>query len=104
LHTQWYDRRTTSEVYSIAVSGTNLFAGTLNGVFLSNHNGSSWIAVKFGLTNTAINALAVSGTNLFAGTFDGGVWRRPLSEMTAVKLNESEIPTPSLFRGIIQIH
>ena len=28
-----------------------------------------------------VYALAVSGTNLFAGTSQGGVWRRPLSEM-----------------------
>jgi hypothetical protein len=61
-------------VYSFAVSGTNLFAGTFGGVFLSTNNGTSWTAVNNGLTNTWVNALAVSGTNLFAGTNGGGVF------------------------------
>jgi hypothetical protein len=68
-------------VLSFAVSpngagGTNLFAGTSVGVFLSTNNGTSWTAVNTGLTNTYVNALAVSpngagGTNLFAGTLGG---------------------------------
>ena len=82
---------TNSNVRALAVSGTNLFAGTDGGgVFLSTNNGTSWTAFNIGLTNTVVNALAVSGTNLFAGTNDG-VWRRPLSEMIA-----STIPTDSL--------
>lgn len=56
-------------VYSLAVSGTNLFAGTYGGgVFLSTNNGTSWTEVNSGLTNTYVWSLAVSGTNLFAGT------------------------------------
>ena len=59
-------------VWSLAVSGTNLFAGTGGaGVYLSTNNGASWTAVNAGLTNTSVRSLAVSGTNLFAGTFDG---------------------------------
>ena len=72
---------TNTFVSSLAVSGTNLFAGTGadfggpggDGVFLSTNNGTSWTAVNTGLTNTVVLALAVSGTNLFAGT-DGGVF------------------------------
>jgi hypothetical protein len=58
---------------ALAVSGTNLFAGTNSGtgVFLSTNNGTSWTAVNTGLTNTTVNALAISGTNLFAGTLGG---------------------------------
>jgi len=67
-------------VYSLAVLGTNLFAGTYGGVSLSTDNGASWSAVSNGLTNPYINALVTCGTNLFAGT-DAGVWKRPLSEM-----------------------
>jgi photosystem II stability/assembly factor-like uncharacterized protein len=58
-------------VNCFAVSGTNLFAGTRGGVFLSTNNGTSWTAVNTGLTNTDVTSLAVSGTNLFAGTFGG---------------------------------
>lgn len=52
-----------------AVSGTNLFAGTGGGVFLSTNNGTSW--TQTGLTQAEVLALAVSGTNLFAGTSTG---------------------------------
>jgi hypothetical protein len=76
----------------LAVSGTNLFAGIIGGVFLSTNNGTSWTAVNTGLTNLSVTALAVSGTNLFAGTYGGSVWRRPLSEMTAVENLPNEVP------------
>ena len=61
-------------VECLAASGTNLFAGTYVGVFLSTNNGTSWTEVNSGLTNTNVRSLAVSGTNLFAGTHGGGVF------------------------------
>jgi hypothetical protein len=83
---------TNTTVYALAVSGTNLFAGTYgDGVFLSSNNGSSWTAASAGLTNNIVYSLAVSGTNLFAGT-NGGVWRRPLSEMVSVRFSSNELP------------
>jgi hypothetical protein len=51
--------------------GTNLFAGTNKGVFLSTNNGTSWTSASTGLTNTLIQALVVLDTNLFAGNRDG---------------------------------
>jgi hypothetical protein len=61
-------------IQSLAVSGTNLFAGTWgSGVFRSTNNGTSWTAT--GLTNTNVAALVFSGTSLFAGTNGGGVFR-----------------------------
>jgi hypothetical protein len=82
------------DVWSLAISGTNLFAGTNFGVFLSTNNGNSWTAVNTGLTNTNVASFAVSGTNLFAGTSNAGVWRRPLSEMvTGVEDNLNNLPT-----------
>jgi hypothetical protein len=76
-------------VYSFAVRGPNIFAGTTDaGVFLSTNNGTSWTAVNTGLTTTLVYALVVSDTNLFAGT-NCGAWRRPLSDMlTEVKSGE----------------
>jgi len=69
-------------VSTLAVSGTNLFAGTGGfaeanggGVFLSTDDGVNWTAVNTGLTNLCVRVLAVSGTNLFAGTNGGGVFR-----------------------------
>ena len=62
-----------SPVYSFAISGTNIFAGTYDGVFLSVNNGTSWTAINNGLTNHFVLSLAISGTNIFAGT-NGGVF------------------------------
>ncbi|HMV46787.1 MAG TPA: hypothetical protein PLD20_16900 [Blastocatellia bacterium] len=65
----------TSSVFSMAVSGKNLFAGTGGGgVFLSIDDGRNWAAVNQGLTNLFIQSLVVSGNNLFAGTIGGGVF------------------------------
>jgi len=62
-------------------------------VFLSANNGTTWSEVDSGLTNRNVIALTVSGTNLFAGISGGGVWRRPLSEMTtAVPLGSNKLP------------
>lgn len=60
---------------------------------MSTNNSTSWTVVNNGLTNNNVTSLVVSGTNLFAGT-DGGVWRRPLSEMiTGVEHQQSNLPT-----------
>ncbi|MCL4512385.1 MAG: T9SS type A sorting domain-containing protein [Bacteroidetes bacterium] len=95
LSAQWVQTNGPSYVRSFAVSGTNLFAGTVGGgVFLSTNNGTSWTAVNTGLTNISVWSLAVSGTNLFDGTYRGGLWRRPLSEMiTAVENPSTDLPT-----------
>jgi ligand-binding sensor domain-containing protein len=58
----------------LAVSGSNLFAGTGSGVFLSTNNGANWTPVNNGLTDTPVQCLAASGGNLFAGTDNGGVF------------------------------
>jgi len=75
VHAQWEQVNnglTNPNVYSMAVSGTMLFAGTMGGgVFRSTDNGDSWIAVNTGLSNLLIQSLAVSGVNLFAGTYAG---------------------------------
>jgi len=80
-------------VWCFAVNGSNLFAGTGDGVFRSTNNGTSWIAVNTGLTNTRLFSLAANGSNLVAGTDGRGVWRRPLSEVvTAVEDDFSQAP------------
>jgi photosystem II stability/assembly factor-like uncharacterized protein len=72
---------TNSEVLSLVVSDTNIFAGTNGkGVFLSTNNGSSWSEVNNGLLNnysTNVYSLLVtpfgadSSYALFAGTSRG---------------------------------
>jgi len=59
---------------SFAVSGTNIFAGTWNGVYLSTDTGNSWNFVNAGLTNfSIIEDLVANGTFIYAGT-DRGVF------------------------------
>ena len=60
---------------SLAVSGTNLFAGTDgDGCFRSTNNGTTWIAANAGLTNSRVRSLAVKDTDIVAGTYGGGVF------------------------------
>jgi hypothetical protein len=64
-------------VTSFAVSGQNIYAGSLShgGVVLSTDSGKTWVAVNNGLSYEygipEVYAFAASGTNLFAGTGDG---------------------------------
>ncbi len=63
-----------TEIYSLAISGNNVFVGTNAGVFLSTNNGSSWTQLNNGLSTTAtFYSFAISGNNLFVGG-DAGVF------------------------------
>ncbi len=67
-----------THITRIAVSDTNLFAGTggvnAGGVFHSTDNGTTWSEVNTGLSSgSQVSAFAVSGTNIFAAT-DHGVF------------------------------
>ena len=55
-------------VWSLTTIGTDLFAGTSNGVFRSTNNGSNWTAASAGLADTNVRAIMANGTTLFAGT------------------------------------
>jgi hypothetical protein len=58
-----------AHVFCLLLDGTNLFAGTDRGVFLSTNAGKNW--TQTALTESEVNvvlSLAVSGRNLFAGT------------------------------------
>ncbi|HTY09529.1 MAG TPA: T9SS type A sorting domain-containing protein [Bacteroidota bacterium] len=63
------------KVYSFAVNGSNLFAGTDSGVFLSTDNGTSWTGVNNGLVSAPVYSFAVNGTTLFALLAGAGVYR-----------------------------
>jgi hypothetical protein len=60
-------------IYSLAVSGSNIFAGTTyEGVFISTNNGTTW--TQTALNNRDVYSLAVNGNNIFAGTNYYGVY------------------------------
>jgi hypothetical protein len=88
LHSQWVQTNgpNSGSIRALAVIGTNLFAGTIGGVYLSMDNGTTWTAVNSGLDYPGyptldVSSLVVSGTNLFSGTHWGiyGVSFSPLS-------------------------
>jgi hypothetical protein len=70
-------------VLSLAVNGTDVFAGTDGGVFLSADSGAHWNDRSNGLFDPAVMSLSVSGTNIYAGgafgfsrsTDNGITWR-----------------------------
>jgi hypothetical protein len=63
-------------VYTLAIQGNNIFAGTWGGgVYLSSNNGSSWTPVNNGLpVNTFVRTLAIQGNNIYAGNSGSGVY------------------------------
>lgn len=78
--------------YSLVVNGSSLYAGTWYGVFASDNNGASWREVNEGLANVNMYSVAVCGAHLLAGTWGNGIWCRPLSELTAVIGNHTDLP------------
>ncbi len=61
-----------SDVRALAVTGTSIWAGTDNGIYVSTDSGSNWI--NSGLTNNQVTSLAVVGANIFAGTERNGIF------------------------------
>ena len=74
-------------VYSLAVNGSILFAGTDNGVFLSTDDGTSWTVANSGLASGPVYALTLNGTSLFAAINGGGVYRSNDSGSTWTAVN-----------------
>jgi photosystem II stability/assembly factor-like uncharacterized protein len=62
------------EVYTLATSSTNIFAGTNGGVFLSANSGSSWSERNNGMVSTFVNTSTTNGDKLFVGTKGSGAF------------------------------
>ena len=87
-HAQWVQTNGpyNGGINCFAVSGTNLFAGTINGgVFLSTDNGTSWTAVNNGLTDATVRAFAEAPVLVFehANLIDG-ISDAPQRDVTVV--------------------
>jgi len=81
-------------VQALVASGKNLFTGTdLHGVLLSTNMGDSWKPINEGLVMSSLNIYSLweKDKYLIAGT-GGGIWRRPISEITAVNMDLFTIP------------
>jgi hypothetical protein len=93
---QWVSTNGCSQtVYCFTSIGTNLFAGTDGGVFLSTDNGLNWDEVDTGLTNHDVYALAVGGKNLFAGT-NTGVFLSSNNGTTWMAINGSKLDSTTV--------
>ena len=70
-----------------------LYAATIDGIYSSTDLGKSWSNISDGLNGNAlsVNLLTVLGNNLIAATKDG-LWQRPLSEITSVQNESSDLP------------
>ena len=81
------------DIWGLAVSGSNIFAGTNDsGVFLSTNKGISWAKVNQGLGELIVYDVMIYDNYLFAGTYSS-VWRRPLSELIGISNISTEIPS-----------
>ena len=78
---------------SLTTKGGDLFVGTNDGVYRSTDKGGTWIAINEGWApKNTIYKLTTDNQYLYAGTVTRSVWRRPLSEITAVKEISNTIP------------
>ena len=66
-------------VISLAAHGFRLYAGSDNGVFVSEDGGSSWSPTSF---NDSVTTLTVDGDTIYAGTWGQGVFRSDDAGMT----------------------
>jgi hypothetical protein len=55
-------------IKALTVSGTNIFAATDSGIYVSANNGSNWTAANNGISNKDIYTLSASGSVIIAGT------------------------------------
>jgi hypothetical protein len=81
-------------VLSLAVSGNNIFAGTDNGLYLSNNNGTTWFIKNQGFSTVPhMEAFFIAENFVFAGTQGESIWRRSLMEVIGIKSISTEIPS-----------
>ena len=82
-------------VWSFHFAGSGPMILSTIGVYASTNNGTTWTPANAGLPQTSVYSLARSGSHLFAGTYKHGVWRIPLSKLTAVE--EPSVSRPAQF-------
>jgi xyloglucan-specific exo-beta-1,4-glucanase len=76
-------------ITSIKVSASNVFVSTSqNGIYYSSNYGNNWISINNGLPTDTISSLSIYGNYLFAGTSHHGIWKRLISNITNIELNE----------------
>jgi len=69
---QWQQVYGSPYIYSLCVSGTEIYTGTAYGLFKSTNNGANWQQTSLNSNLTALS-IAPSGSNILAGTYTGGI-------------------------------
>lgn len=80
-------------INSIAAVDHYVFAGTDKGVYCSWNVSSRWFEANEGFSYHDIRSLFIFGKYIYAGTSGLGVWRRPLSELIPVDVEQPQMPT-----------
>jgi photosystem II stability/assembly factor-like uncharacterized protein len=84
---------TAGYINCFAAFGNNVFTGKNNGVYLTTNNGSNWTEFNQGFSGQpTVNSLLISNNYIYAGIY-GGVWRRPLSDITRIQNISTETPS-----------
>ncbi|MEP6645581.1 MAG: T9SS type A sorting domain-containing protein [Saprospiraceae bacterium] len=84
IHNFYQDVRVLEGYNGILIAGVYGF-----GVFISNDNGDTWQSANQGLDNFKILSSVMIGNDLYMGV-EGGVWKRPLSDLIASTFPQPE--------------
>ena len=97
------------QIRALALSGTDVYAGTNGGVYHTSNNGTSWNAR--GLGDKTIFAIAFSGSTMFAGgegvarSTDGGLtWTDISSGLTNTNVRSLCVQGSYIFAGTVWQH
>jgi len=95
--TNWSQALAGKNVFTISSSGTLVYAGCDSGIYVSNDNGATWIQKNKGFGSYhSVGSTHIFNNYLFAGKepLSGiGIFRRPLSEFSALTQVSVEIPS-----------
>lgn len=110
VHTNGPDGGT---VYCFAISGTNIFAGTEGGVFLSTDNGTNWTPANSGigdshfvwsLVSNGTNLVAAAASGVFLSTDNGASWIEVNSPLVGHYVKALAFSGANLFAGTTGSH
>ncbi len=88
-------------VYTMAYSGSTMYAGTWGGkIYMSNNNGQSWTVINSGMNVGFIWSLQVSGSYIFAAT-EQGVFKYNGSSWTLTSLAGMDVHALTSYNGTI---
>ncbi|MEA3462085.1 MAG: T9SS type A sorting domain-containing protein [Bacteroidota bacterium] len=82
-------------VFSFAVNGNDLFAGTNRGVYLSTDQGANWSPANTGQDNLLVLSILIKDTNIFTGTMGGGMYHSSNYGTSWTQVSSDMIPDTS---------